>query len=314
MKRVIRNPEGSSLYDKNTGITIRLDHDESKMFLKDYEQAKDFECPEVVHAEVTARCNLDCSYCYVPKQDRELGFEEWKKVIKDLSDFGVFQLTLGGGEPLLRKDIIQLATYADDCGLNVTVTTNGMLLDDFSKEELGIFRQINISYHRSALDRGFEMKKALDCLVEADIPAGINLVLSKDYLPHLSAVSELAREYNALLLLLSYKPVSGDYENLIDLEDIREYAHSLAEEGMTVGIDSLTCGDCEMNEKLCTISSSGEAYPCSFVRNSMGNLVSRDIQTIWKNRGEKAECPYSALPPGRFNDLYHAKSHFQFRN
>lgn len=297
MKRVICNPEGSSLYDKNTGITIRLDHDESKMFLKDYEPIDDFECMEVIHAEVTSRCNLDCSYCYVPKQDRELGFEEWKKVIKDISDFGVFQLTLGGGEPFLRKDIIQLATYADDCGLNVTVTTNGMLLDDFSKEELGIFRQINVSYHRSALTRGFKLEKALGCLEEANIQAGVNLVLSKDYLPHLSVVSELAREYNALLLLLSYKPVSGDYENLIGLEKIREYANSFAEEGMTVGIDSLTCGDCEMNEKLCTISSSGEVYPCSFVRKSMGNLMSRDIEAIWKNRAEKAGCPYSAPPP-----------------
>jgi MoaA/NifB/PqqE/SkfB family radical SAM enzyme len=295
-KKMIRNPLGSSVYDKETGMTIRLNHRESRLFFEDYVPQDDFGCPEVVHAEITSRCNLDCSYCYVPKVDRELGFKEWKKVIKDLSDFGAFQLTLGGGEPFLRDDVIQLANFADDCGLNVTVTTNGMFLEDFSPEELSIFRQINISYHRSAVSQGFEIAETLDRIVEADVPAGINLVLSKDYLPQLPNVTTLAKDYGALLLLLSYKPVRGDYENIVDLEKIREHAHALAKDGLTIGIDSLTCGDCEMNEKLCTISSSGEAYPCSFVRNSMGNLVSHDIQTIWKNRGEKTECPYLAPP------------------
>ena len=285
---------GSSIYDKETGLTLRLSHQESRLFYEDYEPIDDFECPEVIHAELTSRCNLNCDYCYVPKMETELGFEEWRKIINDLSDFGAFQLTMGGGEPFIRDDVIQLANFADDCGLNVTVTTNGMLLEDFSPEELSIFRQINISYHRSALDQGFEMENALDRIVEADVPAGINLVLSRDYLPYLSHLSALAKDYGALLLLLSYKPVRGDFENAIDLKKIREYAHALAKDGLTVGIDSLTCGDCEMNEKLLTISSSGEAYPCSFVRNSMGNLISRSIEAIWRNRGGKTECPYSA--------------------
>lgn len=292
MRRVIRNPEGSSIYDKTTGITIRFDHNESKLFLQDYQPIEDFECPEVVHAEVTSKCNLDCSYCYVPKLDYELGFEEWKKIIKDLSDFGIFQLTFGGGEPFLRKDVIRLAKFADDCGLNVTVTTNGLLLGKIPSDELSVFRQINISYHRSALTQGFRLESVLNRLTKDDIPTGINLVLSKEYLPYLSTVSELAMQYNTLLLLLSYKPIGGDYENLIDLEKIEAYARSLVQDGMTVGIDSLTCGNCEMNEKLCTISSAGDVYPCSFVRKPMGNLLSQGIHEIWKNRGPKTECPY----------------------
>jgi len=131
---------------------------------------KDFACPEIVHAEVTARCNLNCAYCYVPKEQEELGLEAWKTIFKQLGDFGVFQLTFGGGEPFLRPDVCQLAKIADDYGLNVTVTTNGALLDSWPLEELAIFRQINISYHSQSILQGFQIEKALARLSTANIP------------------------------------------------------------------------------------------------------------------------------------------------
>ena len=289
---MILTPDGLVLYDKEAGMTIRMDHQEARLFFKDYQPGKDFSCPEVVHAEITTRCNLECDYCYIPKETHEMDSKEWKRIFRKLGDFGIFQLTFGGGEPFLRDDVCELARYADDCGINVTVTTNGLNIDSFSVDDLSIFRQINISFHKGALAQGFDFDKAISRLRNAEIPRGINFVLSQEYLPYLQQVKEIAKRQDAVLLLLSYKPIRGDTDNCIALDVIRDYAHKFVKENLTVGIDSLVCGDCYQNERMCVISASGEVFPCSFIRTSIGNIKITTIKDIWKKRGKKMECPY----------------------
>ena len=113
---------------------------------------------EVVHVEITSRCNQDCPYCYIRKDEgeKDLDEQQLRRLLKALADWGVFQITFGGGEPFLREGVCDLARFADDNGLNVTVTTNGTLLYDrttspFTDEELSVFRQINISFHRQGV-------------------------------------------------------------------------------------------------------------------------------------------------------------------
>ena len=61
--------------------------------------------------ELTYRCNLNCPYCYVgcERNKNELTTKEWKKVIDQLPFYSI--ATLVGGEPLLRKDFIDILKY-----------------------------------------------------------------------------------------------------------------------------------------------------------------------------------------------------------
>lgn len=81
--------------------------------------------------ELTYRCNLQCPYCYVG-QDRnkqELTLEEWKQVIKQIPFYGI--VTLVGGEPLIRKDFIDIFAYVSKKVLGKThVVTNGILINN----------------------------------------------------------------------------------------------------------------------------------------------------------------------------------------
>lgn len=97
-----------------------------------------FERPYVVSWNLTYRCNLACEHCYLdagPAQvetenfaDRsELGTAECYEVVDQLAAFAPECLTiLTGGEPLLRKDILEIAGYAAGKGLWVVVGTNGV--------------------------------------------------------------------------------------------------------------------------------------------------------------------------------------------
>ncbi len=290
--RTIYNPHGATLYYKSSGMTIRMDEQEAQRFVDEYVQPRDFTAPEIVHIEIIGECNFDCDYCYIPKEKALPTAEELHKLFEELADMDVFQLTFGGGEPFLREDICELARAADGMGLNVTVTTNGTLLRNFDDDDLAVFRQINLSYHDKALAAGFDLEKTVKRLVDAGILCGINFVMSKRYRDRLPEVLKIVKEYGISLLLLSYKPVRGDVENFISLDEIKTVAYMLRDERVKVGIDSLITGECYMGQRLATISCAGDVFPCSFVRESAGNVRTQAFEEIWKGRPGKVKCPY----------------------
>ena len=76
--------------------------------------------------ELTFRCNLRCQHCYVthghqgiPGQ-QELTTAEIKNILDQLVDEGCLWLLLTGGEPLMRRDFLEIYTYAKRKGLLVT--------------------------------------------------------------------------------------------------------------------------------------------------------------------------------------------------
>jgi Fe-coproporphyrin III synthase len=87
----------------------------------------------VVVWNVTRTCNLRCTHCYsdsaAMKYEGELTFEEGCSLLDDLADFGVPAVLFSGGEPLARRDTLQLAEHARSRGMKVTLSTNGTLID-----------------------------------------------------------------------------------------------------------------------------------------------------------------------------------------
>lgn len=107
----------------------------------------------VVVWNMTRRCNLKCIHCYsssrnIPYRD-ELTTEEGKALIADLASFGSPVILFSGGEPLIRKDLPELAQFAVDRGMRAVISTNGTLL---TPERIRTFRAIGLSYIGVSLD------------------------------------------------------------------------------------------------------------------------------------------------------------------
>jgi len=87
----------------------------------------------IVVWNITRRCNLHCIHCYSNSDARpgpgELSYAECLAVLDDLAQFGVPALLLSGGEPLLHPRFFDLAAYARQKHLRLTLSTNGTLLD-----------------------------------------------------------------------------------------------------------------------------------------------------------------------------------------
>ncbi len=87
---------------------------------------------------VTRRCNLSCSFCNARNDaGKELSLAEWKKAIDILYNMGVRNLSINGGEALLREDIGEIVDYASNKKGCVTwLFTNATLLTDANLKNL----------------------------------------------------------------------------------------------------------------------------------------------------------------------------------
>jgi len=89
--------------------------------------------PRSVDVEITSRCNLRCRYCYyfdnpsVTYQD--LPTNEWLKFFDELGHCAVMDVTLQGGEPLIRKDLPELIEGVVKNRMRFSILSNGGLID-----------------------------------------------------------------------------------------------------------------------------------------------------------------------------------------
>ena len=107
----------------------------------------------VVVWNATRRCNLKCVHCYAHAQDleynNELSTRQGKELIDDLAAFGAPVILFSGGEPLVRKDLPELAEYAVQKGMRAVISTNGTLIGAKTARTL---KRIGLSYVGISLD------------------------------------------------------------------------------------------------------------------------------------------------------------------
>ena len=163
----------------------------------------------VVVWNATRRCNLKCVHCYAHATDQsykdELSTEEGKTLIDDLADFGVPVILFSGGEPLMRKDLSELAGYAVKKGIRAVISTNGTLI---TPEKAKVLKEIGLSYVGVSLDgmeavhdkfRGVKgsFQAAMDGIrnsQEAGIKVGLRFTINKFNVDEIPAIFDLIEE------------------------------------------------------------------------------------------------------------------------
>ncbi|MCC8091448.1 MAG: radical SAM protein [Oscillospiraceae bacterium] len=92
--------------------------------------------PVFLIASITSNCNLHCAGCFArevnscsdEKATSQLSADDWKKVFMEAKELGISFIVLVGGEPLIRKDVLQIAANISD--ILFPVFTNGTLMND----------------------------------------------------------------------------------------------------------------------------------------------------------------------------------------
>jgi AdoMet-dependent heme synthase len=286
-----------------------------------------YPAPVLAHLAITNKCNMHCVYCSVRKlhsfNKKELSTEEWKRIIKKLADFGVFQIGFTGGEPTLRIDLPELVKFTHDLGCVCNLTTNGWFLDEKLVEKLvnaGMKQcQISLDSHipkvhdklrgKGSFKRAF---KAIRLLNKRGIAVGIDCVVSKNNIKTIPGMIKWIKE-NKIPYLTIIKLKKGDlsyldYERLAP--DYLEYSNLIKKickrklnEKPNITLDcgsvsnlqniankekllKIPIAGCPIGHHLICSSPEGDLYPCASLLDKkfyLGNLLKDDLKEIWEN-------------------------------
>jgi GTP 3',8-cyclase len=190
-----------------------------------------------VRISVTDRCDLRCTYCmlerqtFLPKTEL-LSFEELERLSLFLISRGVERLRITGGEPLVRKGILdflgRLGTQVKDgCLKELTLTTNGTLLKACAQQlaDSGI-KRLNVSLDSLKPDvfkritRGGDVRVVLDG-IEAAKRAGLKVKLNivalrRDNLSDLADMIRFAHDQDLSVSLIETMPLGNEIEGRED--------------------------------------------------------------------------------------------------
>ncbi|MCL6557236.1 MAG: mycofactocin radical SAM maturase [Firmicutes bacterium] len=273
--------------------------------------------PVNVTWEVTYRCNLSCRHCLsagtTANCRNDMALEQCKRFIDDLKRIKVFQVNIGGGEPFLRADILEILNYAHEKGIVTCVSTNGTLVDDSLAKRLS---QMDLIYIQVSLDgakpetndqiRGKGTFQRIIAGIELfnkyNFPnLSINTVVTRINFKEIIEIYKLGKYFKAKTRLSRFRPSGGakkiwkDYhltrEQTVELASfLSEYRDVLtgdsffsitAEDRKDLGLNM--CGAAKMT---CSVSPDGSVYPCAFLQEEYfyaGNILKESLGNIWHN-------------------------------
>lgn len=151
--------------------------------------------------ELTSRCNLRCLHCYQSEylsKAEELSILDCKKLIKQMADLGIEKISISGGEPLMRGDLLKIINLLETENIQVaSIFTNGTLITKEFLNRLKLLRsRINFNISLDGINpealkiRGFKqatsrrryLKKVVEnikLVKKYDFPIRINTILNK---------------------------------------------------------------------------------------------------------------------------------------
>ncbi len=195
---------------------------------------------------LTERCNLRCTYCMpadgiqLSPKDHIMTYEEIFTIAKQFVDHGVTKIRLTGGEPLVRKDAAQIIEKLSSLPVQLTLTTNGVIVDKFIElfKKCGI-KTLNVSLDSLDSQKNKEItrrqyfKKVYNniiLLVNQGFNVKVNCVLMKGFNDNeIIDFINLSKDLPLHVRFIEFMPFDGNQwkmDKLVSLKEILSEVHS----------------------------------------------------------------------------------------
>jgi radical SAM protein with 4Fe4S-binding SPASM domain len=266
------------------------------------ERARSASVPLHVLLELTYRCNVRCVHCYLAGREDEMTLAEWTPVLDALAAEGCLILTLSGGEVLLRRDFFEIATAARERGFGLRIFTNGTLVDVKAADRLADLHPIAIemsllggtaeTHDAITLKKGSFARtlRAAELLGERGLRVKLKTTLMHGNIAEARKMERLAAalgaQHQVAFVLMPKR--DGDQSPLalqVDDKALRRYIGRRERDvpeapvAVSVGEDGL----CSAGRSACSISPSGDVYPCVLLPMKAGNVRERPFGEIWRD-------------------------------
>jgi molybdenum cofactor biosynthesis protein A len=200
---------------------------------------------DYLRISLTDRCNLRCTYCMpaegIVLRDKSefMTSEEIIEIASTFVKMGVKKIRLTGGEPLIKKDIVNILTQLSQLPIELTLTTNAVLVDKY----IDTFKNIGIKSLNVSLDslKGERMNTIsrreyfarimanIDLLIESEIDVKVNVVLMKGVNDdEILDFIEYTKFNKVDVRFIEFMPFSGnewDRSKMVSLQEILDIAN-----------------------------------------------------------------------------------------
>lgn len=260
------------------------------------------------YVHVTNICNLNCIGCYSYDRTRnctdKLTLENYSYILSELAKNGVETVTISGGEPLIRKDIIEICRYAKDkAKISVlNLITNGTLYDEEQIKQLKKYVDalaVSIDGYSTEnsqfLRDAGSFQKAVEFVrrvKELGLPVSILPTLHKKNIKAIGEYMKLSRELQ-VPISFSLLTCSGELKDFIptdqDLSFLAEYLCEYMKNGVVPLQDYSELEarkSCGAGSSIISVTSEGDIYPCHMMHDTntvMGNILERPLEEILYN-------------------------------
>lgn len=258
-------------------------------------------------------CNYRCQHCYIKYSFRENQKEpsllELTELFEQFKAYGVTSVSLTGGEPLLREDIIEIIAAAKKNNLYCCLKTNGYFLNstlikkleklELDEIILSVYGMNNEEYTQvtgfkadgNLFDR---FKENVELLVRTKIRTELRYVLLKQnyksYSEFVKWCSSLEFDNEQRAFILDIYP-DNNCDDLVtksalDEKEISEFLKILYENDKST-FDSIYYQNyeykqCLVGRQLIHIKCSGDVYPCPNFPIIVGNIWQESFKSIWE--------------------------------
>ena len=311
IKATLKNPKESAYMAKFALATKAASRKRAKL------EAEGEHIPPFLIASITSSCNLHCAGCYsrcnnatedtVPVS--QLTDDEWLKVFDEADDLGVSFILLAGGEPLLRKGVIEAAGKKQN--ILFPIFTNGTYMADkyfdmFDKNR-NLIPIMSIEGEKEATDarRGEgvydKLISNMDELYRRGLIYGASVTVTTDNLKDVSSedfIGMLSDKGCKAVIFVEFVPVTDDSKHLAPGDEEREYLKKeimrLREEYPEMVFvsfpgDEKSSGGCiAAGRGFFHINSHGGAEPCPFSPYSDINVKDTSLREAMNSRLFKA--------------------------
>ncbi len=273
--------------------------------------------PMLVHVEVNAVCNLACAHCFaspLPRSRGDVGTKggplsvaELDGVFAQMSALGSMRVSLTGGEPLMRADLLAVVDAAIAHDLSVSLTTNGLLIDDaWARSIRARIDSQRVQWLNVSLDgatpatndvvRGAgTFERVLDRLTilrANDVPFSLAFTLMQTNLHEVEACVVLAARVGAGTAVFRPLYPVGAARHRPDLwpsrDDVeRAFARiNAVASGSMCGIATDNGGGCGAGSTILSLDVEGRASPCGFMGDAFLGPSVRDasLEHLWSSR------------------------------
>lgn len=283
-----------------------------------------------VHWELTYRCNEKCTHCYLDvlapgaEAPGELTTEESLAIIDQIAEAGALNLTLSGGEILLRSDFFEIAAYARAKRLLLRLFTNGIMIRPAIADRIAALHpyavEISVYSARPEVHDGITQRarswelsvRALGLLHERGVRTVMKTPIMGENVHEIDALRALADDLGATFrydITITPKNTGAldPLKHRISYRDLVEFMRRQIEPDLwtrrNVAQDRPTCG---IGQKAIQIDPYGNVYPCIETRFKVGNLRQQSLAELWQESPlwqELSRLTLSELPVCRTCEL-----------